>query len=297
LRSLPTAALAALLSAAPALAQAPQAVGDESTASELPGGDIFGFTSPTDVGAPGDRAVAAETTIRTGKPGGGRYVAVGTKYQVGFTPVENVGLALSAFTAGHRIADVPDLEDRRRFAFDGLSGEALFRVLPRNADGVAATIAIEPRWSRIDGLGGTDVEGFGAEAKLFVDAVLIPGRLYGAFNLNFAPGVSRASRAGSAWERASGTNVSSALAYQLTDKVFTGVEARFLSSFDGAFLNRNTGNALFFGPNVLFKLGESAALNLAWTPQLTGRARGVDRDLDLDNFERHQVRVKFATAF
>ncbi|HYF54190.1 MAG TPA: hypothetical protein VEA41_08020, partial [Salinarimonas sp.] len=99
------------------------------------------------------------------------------------------------------------------------------------------------------------------------------------------------------WVRSSGTNLSGALAYQVSDTLFLGAEARLLASFEGAALDRAAGRALFVGPNVLVRLSESSSLNLAWTPQVSGRARGVDRPLDLDNFERHQVRVKFATSF
>jgi hypothetical protein len=38
-------------------------------------------------------------------------------------------------------------------------------------------------------------------------------------------------------------------------------------------------------------------LNIAWTPQISGDANGVGGRLDLINFERHQLRVKFASAF
>jgi hypothetical protein len=282
------------LLAMPALAQAPQKTGDDDKRNELPGGDIFGFTDSTDVGDRGDRGASVENTLRAGK-GGGTYRALGTKYELGATPVDRLSLSLAAFTAAHRIRSVPGLDDRRSIAFDGLSVEAVYQVLPRTGSGVAVALAVEPRWSRIDSGGGTRQEGFEAETKLFVDAILVPGKLYGALNLNYAPGVSR--EPGRDWERSSSTNVSAALAYQFTDKIFGSVEARFLSSFEGAVLNRNVGNALFVGPNVLVKIGESASLNVAWTPQVAGRARGSDRSLDLDNYERHQLRVKFSTSF
>jgi hypothetical protein len=286
--------LALFLAATPALAQAPQKTGEDDKRNQLPGGDIFGFTDSTDVGDRDDRGAAIENTLRAGR-GGGTYRALDTKYELGVTPVENLALSLAAFTTAHRIRSVPELDDRRGIAFDGLAVEAVYRVLPRTASGVAVALAVEPRWSRVDSGAGTRQEGFEAETKLFVDAILVPGKLYGAMNLNYAPGVSR--EPGGEWERSSSTNVSAALSYQFTDKVFGSVEARFLSSFEGALLNRNVGNALFVGPNVLFKIGESASLNVAWTPQVAGRARGSDRSLDLDNYERHQVRVKFSTSF
>jgi hypothetical protein len=96
---------------------------------------------------------------------------------------------------------------------------------------------------------------------------------------------------------ASATNVSGALAYQATERVLVGVEARYLTIFSGAFMNEFAGHAVFAGPNLFLKLSDSAALNFAWTPQLAGRAKGVPASLDLDNFERHQFRLKFAASF
>ena len=100
-----------------------------------------------------------------------------------------------------------------------------------------------------------------------------------------------------AWVEGSGTNVSGALTYQITDRIFAGVEGRWLTAFSGAFLNDQSGWGLFAGPTLLIKMTESAALNLVWTPQLTGSAAGRDGHLDLDNFERHQFRAKFAASF
>jgi hypothetical protein len=87
------------------------------------------------------------------------------------------------------------------------------------------------------------------------------------------------------------------LAYQVSERVFIGVEARYLTAFAGAFLNDFSGHALFAGPNLLVKLSDTADLNIAWTPQIAGRATGVPARLDLDNFERHQLRVKLAVSF
>ena len=51
------------------------------------------------------------------------------------------------------------------------------------------------------------------------------------------------------------------------------------------------------GPNALFKLTDTASLNVAWTPQVAGNAVGVPGRNDLTNFERHQLRVKLAVSF
>jgi hypothetical protein len=167
---------------------------------------------------------------------------------------------------------------------------------------------------------------------MLMDAVLIPNRLYGAMNLKYYVNTQRgrspadangdessasnsatdkgdgAARNGANGEKGSGTRrakwdesafttVSGALAYQVTERVLVGIEARYLTEFSGAFLNEFSGQAVFVGPNLYLRLSDWAALNFAWTPQIWGRAQGVPASLDLDNFERHQFRLKFAASF
>lgn len=265
---------------------------------ELPGGDIFGFTDPTDTGDPGDKGLSFELTGRAGKRAGA-YVSPTLNSEFGFTPAENVELELSSWTTGHRIRVAPELDDKSQVRFDGLSAELAYRFVERSeTNPVAATFSVEPRWVRVDGTSGERETAVSAEMKLFVDAVIVPDRLFAAFNLNYASGVSRSLvEAGASWERFSNTNVSGAVAYQVSDKLFVGVEARWLASFSGAFLNALDGHAVFAGPTLAVKLSDSATLNVVWTPQLLGRADDDRRALDLTNFERHQFRIKLAKSF
>jgi hypothetical protein len=269
----------------------------EEKGFEVPGGDIFGFTSPTDVGEKGDRGLAFELSNRAGKRDGSHWSPT-LKTQFSYTLTDNFVIALSPFVTAHRIREVPDLESRSSARFDGFSGEIAYRFIERSeTNPIAATFSMEPRVARVDGLTGERVDSYGNEFKLFIDTVLVPERLYGAVNLNYALGTQQGFGADAAWADGSGTNVSGALTYQITDKIFAGVEARWLTAFSGAFLNDQAGWGLFAGPTLFMKITETAALNLVWTPQVTGSAPGVGGHLDLDNFERHQFRAKFATSF
>lgn len=290
--------VACLLGGPAGLAQTAQKSDDES-AVEVPGGDIFGFTDPTDVGDPGDKSLALETTTRIGKAGG-LYASPTLKTELSHTIAPNLAVSLSSFLTGHHIRAVPNLDDRSSVRFDGLSTEVLYRFLERSpGNPFAATFAFEPRVSRVDELTGERAAGYEAEFKLFVDAVLVPKRLYGALNLNYAVATQRsASGFGASSETSSGTTVSGALAYQAGERLFIGAEARWLTAFSGALLDQLSGHALFAGPTLLVKLSDQAAFNVSWTPQITGRAQdNPGRRLDLDNFERHQLRVKFTTNF
>lgn len=217
---------------------------------------------------------------------------------------DDLAVALSPFVTHHRVRDVPDLDDRSAFRFDGLSFEIAHRFVERGPGApLAATVALDSRWSRVDGTSGERIQGYGTELKLFLD-MPIGERYAAAMNLNYAPGISRARTEDSKWNRASGTNVSAAVTRDVSsligaddERFFLGLETRYLAAFEGIAPQRLSGHGLFAGPTLLYKLTDAAAVNFAWTPQLWGRARDVPRALDHENFERHQVRLKLVVGF
>jgi hypothetical protein len=230
----------------------------------------------------------------------GRYFTLQSKTELGRTLDENTWGAVSLFNSYYRVRDVPDLDrNLNRTAFDGLSFEIARRIVERSATNpFAVTVSLEPRWSRLDATAGTRVEAYSAEAKLFIDAVVVPEKLFWAMNLNYAPGTQRGMEPGAKWEDSAGTSVSTALTYAWSPTVFTGGEVRVLSAFNRAFFGRYAGSALFIGPTFLWKITDKVAFNAVWTPQVAGRAQSNrDRLLDLDNFERHQFRAKLAVQF
>jgi hypothetical protein len=278
---------AALFAAGPALAEMP----------DVPGGDIFGFTDPTDVGSAGDKGLAFEWTGSFGKREG-HYRAQVLKTEFGVTPAENLFTAFSFFTTRHNISGSPDFADINRTAFDGVSTEVAYRFLPRSAGyPFAATASVEPRYASVDGTAGTPVHQYSVEAKLFVDTVIVPDRLYGAFNANFVWARQRDRLPGAEWIEGSGTNLSGSLTWQLSPQFFIGAEVRYLTFFNGGWLDHFAGDALFAGPHMFFAINDKAQLNLAWTPQVYGTSNLTPgSSLDLDYFERHQCRAKLSLA-
>lgn len=282
---------------------------------DVPGGDIFGFTSPTDIGDPCSWGLGSEHTGLAGKRDGS-YLALSSKTQLGYTYSDKIAFAFSLFNTHHHWSNVTVAQDalsgagsgatlaeRSGFQFDGLSGEIAFRLLARSpGQPVALTVAMEPRWSRIDGLTGYRAEGYGTEFKLFLDVALTE-RLFAAMNVNYALGTVKYGIPNAAWEDASSTSVSLALTAQIhaaertfVEGVYLGIEGRLQSAFVGLTLQENAGNALFAGPNLAIAFAGGRMLNFAWTPQVAGRARppSAPGALDLDNYERHEFRVKFA---
>ena len=283
---------------------------------EVPGGEIFGFTNPTDLGDPCGWYFASENTELAGK-WDGSYFALFTKSEISYAASENLAFAFSAFTVYNRWSNVTVLQDALASAgvgvtvtdwdklqFDGLSGELLLRLVTRSpGQPFALTLSVEPRWSRLDlGAGsGHPAEFYVGEFKLFLDVGLSED-LFAAMNLIYVAATQKYDIPGADWVKNSGTVVSAALTSRiyaaqkaLVEGMFVGVEAHLLSLFDGLALNQNIGNAFFVGPTLAIAFQGERMLNVTWTPQVAGRARPASAPgpLDLDNFEGHQFRVKF----
>lgn len=280
----------------------------------VPGGDIFGITSGTDIGDPCSWAMALEFTGRAGKRDGS-YVAVTDKTQFTYTYNDRLAFAFSPFATYTSWANVTVAQDAlaglgiaatsfNQTQFDGVSGEAFYRVLARSPNQpVAITLSMEPRWARVDGLTGFRSDAYGNEFKVFMD-VALSETLYAALNLNYALARSRFDTPGADWVDSSTTNVSAALTARLfaqdkatVEAIYLGLEGRFVSAYSGLTLNENVGNAFFMGPTLAVAFAGGRMLNLVWSPQLAGAAKPASAPgaLDLDNFERHQFRVKFAS--
>ena len=73
---------------------------------------------------------------------------------------------------------------------------------------------------------------------------------------------------------------------------------RHLTKYEGSFLNKEEGHALFVGPTLSVRVLPNAVLQAAYSIQVSGRAKDEpDRHLDLANFERHQGRLRFVYEF
>jgi hypothetical protein len=285
---------------------------------EVPGGDIFGFTNPTDIGDPCQWYFASENTGLGGKRDGS-FLALFSKSEVSYTYSQNLAFAFSAFTAYNKWSNVTVLQDALasagagvtvtewdKLAFDGLSGEVLLRLVARSpGQPFALVVSMEPRWSRIDLANGTGypAEFYASEFKLFLDVALTE-HLFAAMNLIYVVATQRYDIPDANWVNGSGTAVSLALTARvyaaekaLVEGVFLGVEGHVLSAFTGLTLNQNIGNAFYVGPTLAIAFQGGRTLNFTWTPQVAGRAypASAPGPFDLDNFERNQFRVKFDT--
>src|SRR6202795_1993900 len=147
---------------------------------------LFGFMIGTDVGSTGEREFQSQTTGRFSKSGG-RYRAIDQELELEFGPARNFRIEMGTSFASHDINGVPDFEDRRQLAWQGVSADFRYRFLDRDAAPFGLTFALETHANRIDDITGALARRYGTELTLALDRELIPNRVVAAFNLSYEP--------------------------------------------------------------------------------------------------------------
>jgi len=256
---------------------------------------IFGFMIGTDVGNPGEREFQSQTTGRFSKSGG-RYRAVGQEFELEFVPAKDFRIEIGSAFAAHDINGVPDFEDRRQLAWQGVSVDLRYRFLDRDTAPLGLTFALESHADRIDETTAAAVRNYGTSFTLAFDRELIPNFAVAAVNLIYRPEWTRLVGTGAA-EQESTIGAAFAVMAQMRPGFLVGGEARYLRKYEGIALQEFSGEALFVGPTAYFQLSERSRLTLAWSFQAWGRSARSTAALDLADFERHQARLVFGVNF
>jgi hypothetical protein len=256
---------------------------------------LFGFLTGTDVGEVGEKELENTSVGRFGKRTGS-FSALSHTLALEYVPVENLRLEIGAIAGYHAISGVSDLDNLRRASFQGLSLEMRYRLLARERAAFGLTLLAEPRWARIDETSGQQANQYGADLAVLIDKELIPNRVVAAFNVLYAPEVTK-SRVTGAWSRDATFGVGAALMVQTWPGFFIGAEARYLRAYETLGLADFAGHALFLGPNIFFKPAERWRVTATWAVQVAGHAVDESGPLDLTNFERHQIRLRIGYDF
>ena len=254
----------------------------------------FGFTTGTNIGDLGEKEIESRLEGRFGKRAGS-YSALSKKVEAEFVPWRDFRFSVGASVAYHDIVGVPNLNDRNRGAFNGISLGFRYRLLDREHAPFGLAIEAEPQWARVDGTSGAPVDQYGSQLSVLVDKELIPNRIVSVLNLVYEPEAAR-SRIGGAWSRKSTFRVAAALMVQPQPNIFLGAEARYLRKYDGLAFDTFEGHALYLGPTVSAKLGRYWLL-AAWNMQVAGQSVEEPGQLDLKNVDRHQLRFKFGFSY
>lgn len=260
---------------------------------------IFGFTEGSGIGLEGEKEFSPDTTMRMGK-GGSRYFASETQLKMEVTPNQYVQFESGPFLSGHKVTGIDNLDDRSQFAFGGAFWEIRYLLLERGASSpFAVTLSAEPEWRRTDETSGARVTNLELELKLNADLELIKNRLYLGANLLYEPeGTHDPDGVGAGWKQESKIGFSGAVSYRIVPDLLVGAEAWYLRHYDGMWLNTLTGDAIYIGPTVFFRLNRKMFMSAAWNVQVAGReVDNPDSRLNLSEFSHHRAKLKFAVEF
>jgi hypothetical protein len=285
--------LLAVLAAANAAHGAPAKRADKT--AEVDTEHMFGFTEGSDIGEAGEKELEADSTGRFRRLGGS-YNNVATALEAKYSLSDRLRLSAVATVAYYHIAGTDGFDDRRQGALQSVSFDARYRLFDREHAPFGLTLSVEPHWGFTDETSGAPADQYGAEFRLLADRALIAGRLFAALNVSYEPEQTRL-RASGEMLRDSTLGVAAALALQVMPSVFIGAEARNLRHYEGLGLNGFAGQALYIGPTFYATFGQGYFLSAAWNVQVWGAVAGSSGALDLVNFDRHQVKLRFGVTF
>jgi hypothetical protein len=290
---------------------------DKQSQSEIDTEDLFGFTEGSDVGDPGELEASIDSTGRFGHRGG-RYGVFSPTLELEYTPAERLSLSLDATFDHYWIRNVPDLENRNTGGLSQFSTQMRYQFIQRDPSPVGVTLSLEPQFGFFDQDTGERARRTALEAVLSLDTALVPERVFGAVNFTYEaervrpkgfigldrdldevdpsdPAAVAITRTPA--ERESTLGISAAVAFQAVPNLFVGAEARYLRQYEGLDFKAFEGRALFIGPTLYMKVSDHLSLSAAWDVQVAGKANDGSGHLDLENFERHQAKLKLIAQF
>jgi hypothetical protein len=268
---------------------------DDAAFHELETKYIFGsFTIGSSTGIEGEKSFESENLISLGKRGG-RYGALQSALEFEYVPNQYSQIAFGPIISAYGIHGVPGLDDRNSAGIGGFEAEFRSVLIDRGALPFAVTLAIEPEFHSLDETSGGKVTNYGLETKLQADAELIKNRLYLGFNLLYEPETTSAER--SSWDDESTIGGSVALAWQIIPNVAIGADLWYLRHYDGLTFRTFTGDAVYLGPTLYWKMGRKTLLSAAWETQIAGHEVDMPGPFDLTDFSQTRARLLFEYEF
>jgi len=279
-----------------ALFLAPVSIDDVARAADdIDTEHMFGFTEGSEIGEKGSREMELSTYGRLGKATG-RYSAFSTATSGKFTILDDFRISPGISVLRHDIGGLPGMADRSAFAFEGVSLEMKYRVLRRADAPFGFTLGAMPAWAYTDAATGARTREFGTLVSALFDKELVANRVVGAVNFTYETSLSRAAGV-TGWNRASAVGASAGLTTRIVGSLFMGGEVRYARASGGSFLNSFAGHSVSIGPTLYYKPTEHSFISAVWSRQVFGRGNQVPQRLDLNNFERNEVRLLYGAAF
>jgi hypothetical protein len=267
----------------------------ETRAAPVDTEHVFGFVEGADIGGQAEREFMIDTTLRDGRSTGS-FADTASELELKYTAFQNFRISAGATLAYYDITGVTGFGDVGHGAVQSLFFDARLRLLDRDRAPFGLTLSVSPHWGFIDETSGVPAGHFGTETQLLADYEFKPDRLVGAINLLFDNDRTRLV-AFDGLQHESLVGAGAALATQIMPGLWLGGETRYLRDYSGSALDVFTGQALYIGPTVYARLGGNAFASVAWNFQIWGGATAAPGALDLTNFERHQVKLRFGFDF
>jgi len=265
---------------------------------------LFGFTEGADAGEKGEQEAVVDTVTRFSKrrdgPGSSTYRVLDTRLAYQFNPIDKLSIEFSAFGTFRRQRNIVDLDDKSYGTFDGVSMEVKYQFLKGSKEQpLGLALEVRPRFTRVLPVEGNGADVFDIESILQLDVQVVPDKLWYGSNISFEPAAGR-QRGGGPGYRSSTFLWSNALVARIGENTYLGPEVRYLRGYEGTFLNQLESEALTVGPALHHRFTEKIWLSVAYAGQVWGRDTDpilAGRALGLNQFERHNVRVKFGMEF
>lgn len=256
---------------------------------------LFAFTAVSRIGDKGDKHVIASLGGNWGKHDGS-YRVLTPSVEFGVNPHERLHVALELWGDQFRIQNVTGLDNQNRWG-GGAALEFKVALVQRGSEGpVGVTLVLAPHVSNSEEATGEKATHYAMDVKLAADVELIRDMVLLAVNLNFETARVRA-RGAPDWEGESTFGVGAALMTKMTSNFLFGIEASYERAYEGYGLNTFAGRAFYVGPTAHFKISDKAQFVMGWLTQVSGKAVGDPRSLDLENFERNRARVFYSQHF
>ncbi|MBV1700258.1 MAG: hypothetical protein KGQ46_00390 [Hyphomicrobiales bacterium] len=269
---------------------------DPNAFGEIDTGQFFGFLQGSDVGSRGDKDMEAETNFE-GQRRGSTYQAFSQSLSSEYAITDRFSLELALYGNSARIRNIAGFDDTNRTDFSGLSAAFKSVLVPRGKGspfGLAVTV--EPGWARMEDQSGTRIVGYSGEVRMISDTELMPNRLYLALNGAYEPNISK-DKGATQWARNGRVDLASALVYRITPRLALGTNLEYLRQYNDTNLQKLLGQAIYLGPMLHFQMTPQTFTLLALETQVSGRAVGETRALDLTNFARFRAKIRFGLAF
>ncbi len=179
------------------------------------------------------------------------------------------------------------------FVFQGLRSAWNYNMLSPFKDPIGLGLYLEPIWARTSSTDGEREDKWAFESKLllqknfFEDRLILVSNIVGEWETEREPG--------GEWEDVFEFAVTAGASIRLGGGFSAGLEALYVSKFEGFGIGSQEKQQIAVGPNVHYLKGRTWA-TLAWLVQVWGDP-STDGSRNLAGFDEHQIRLVVGYTF